>query len=99
MAVGGQAFSTMIEGEKTFDITVRWPEKLRGNESAILDIPIDAVNNTVTAGNAPSTRADAAGRRRHGRQRDRLFGDITDPLWEIRQRPAQQPDLRAAHCI
>jgi heavy metal efflux system protein len=55
VAVGGQAFSTMIEGEKTFDIAVRWPEKLRGNESAILNIPIDAVNNTVTAGNAPST--------------------------------------------
>ena len=54
-AVGGKAFSSMIEGEKSFDIAVRWPEKLRGNEQAILDIPIDAINNTVTAGNAPST--------------------------------------------
>ncbi len=54
-AVGGKAFSSMIEGEKTFDIAVRWPEKLRGNEQAILDIPIDAINNTVSAGNAPST--------------------------------------------
>jgi heavy metal efflux system protein len=54
-AVGGKAFSSMIEGEKSFDIAVRWPESLRGNEQAILDIPIDAINNTVTAGNAPST--------------------------------------------
>jgi cobalt-zinc-cadmium resistance protein CzcA len=54
-AVGGKAFSSMIEGEKNFDIAVRWPESLRGNEQAILDIPIDAINNTVTAGNAPST--------------------------------------------
>src|SRR5262249_9939822 len=31
-AVGGQAFTQMIEGEKTFDIALRWPEHLRGNE-------------------------------------------------------------------
>ena len=54
-AVGGKAFSSMIEGEKTFDIAVRWPEKMRGNEQAILAIPIDAINNTVTPGNVPST--------------------------------------------
>jgi cobalt-zinc-cadmium resistance protein CzcA len=54
VAVGGQAASTMIEGEKTFDITLRWPEKLRGSEQAILDIPVEISNNTVTGGNAPS---------------------------------------------
>jgi cobalt-zinc-cadmium resistance protein CzcA len=57
-AVGGQAFSQMIEGEKTFDITLRWPQRLRGSEEAILDIPVDITNNTVTPGlvpNAPQT--------------------------------------------
>jgi cobalt-zinc-cadmium resistance protein CzcA len=54
-AIGGTAFSSMIEGEKSFDIAVRWPESMRGNEQAVLEIPIDAINNTVTPGNAPST--------------------------------------------
>jgi cobalt-zinc-cadmium resistance protein CzcA len=53
-AVGGKAFTQMIEGEKTFDITLRWPERLRGDEQAILDIPVDVTNNTVTAGSVPS---------------------------------------------
>jgi cobalt-zinc-cadmium resistance protein CzcA len=54
-AVGGQAFSTMVEGERSFDVTVRWPKELRGSEEKILDIPIDAVNNNVTGGNAAVT--------------------------------------------
>ena len=36
--VGGKAYSQMVEGEKTFDITLRWPERLRTSEAAILDI-------------------------------------------------------------
>jgi cobalt-zinc-cadmium resistance protein CzcA len=50
VAVGGQAFTQMVEGAKTFDITLRWPERLRSSEQAILDIPIDVTNNTVTQG-------------------------------------------------
>src|SRR5581483_11352005 len=46
--------SQLIEGEKTFDITIRWPEHLRGNLEAILDIPVELANNIVTNGNAPS---------------------------------------------
>src|SRR5262249_2981062 len=49
-ALGGKAFTQMIEGEKTFDVTLRWPEKLRNNEQAILDIPVDVTNNNVTPG-------------------------------------------------
>ena len=49
-AVGGKAFSLMIEGEKTFDITIRFPESLRGSEQAILNVPVDVENNTVTVG-------------------------------------------------
>ncbi len=49
-ALGGKAFTQMIEGEKTFDVTLRWPEKLRNNEQAILEIPVDVTNNIVTQG-------------------------------------------------
>jgi cobalt-zinc-cadmium resistance protein CzcA len=49
-AVGGQSASTMIEGEKRFDITIRWPKPLRDSEQAILDIPVDVINNQVSAG-------------------------------------------------
>ena len=48
-AVGGKAFTEMIEGERTFDITLRWPEGLRKNEDLILDIPVDVLNNRVIA--------------------------------------------------
>jgi cobalt-zinc-cadmium resistance protein CzcA len=54
-AVGGKAFSQMIEGEKIFDITLRWPKERRGSEYAILAIPVDITNNTVTQGTVPST--------------------------------------------
>jgi cobalt-zinc-cadmium resistance protein CzcA len=53
-AVAGQPFTQMIEGEKLFDITLRWPARLRGDVNAILDIPVDVTNNTVTAGAQPS---------------------------------------------
>lgn len=46
-ALGGKAFATMIEGEKSFDITVRWPAWRRGSETSILDIPVDITNNQV----------------------------------------------------
>src|SRR5262249_40083403 len=52
-AVGGKSFTQMIEGEKSFDISLRWPEKLRNSEEAILHIPVNVVNNTVTAGAVP----------------------------------------------
>jgi cobalt-zinc-cadmium resistance protein CzcA len=57
VAVGGQAFSTMIEGERTFDITLRWPEHLRGNEQAILLLPVDLGGNVVAPNNQPSVPA------------------------------------------
>ncbi|HEV3384549.1 MAG TPA: efflux RND transporter permease subunit, partial [Gemmata sp.] len=58
-AVGGQAFSTMIEGEKRFDISLRWPMPLRDNVRAIMDIPVDVINNQVASqyqAQLPSTR-------------------------------------------
>jgi len=49
-AVGGTPFSQMTEGEKRFDITLRWPAALRQSADYILDIPVDVVKNTVTSG-------------------------------------------------
>ncbi len=53
--VRGRPVSTMIEGEKSFDITVRWPEPLRDSETSILQIPVDVTNNQVTPGQVAST--------------------------------------------
>lgn len=47
-AIGGKTISQMIEGEKTFDITIRWPNRLRNDETDILNIPVDVTNNRVT---------------------------------------------------
>jgi Cu/Ag efflux pump CusA len=49
-ALGGKMISRMIEGEKTFDITLRWGERLRGEE-ALLDLPTEVANNQVDVGN------------------------------------------------
>ncbi|HEX4130303.1 MAG TPA: efflux RND transporter permease subunit [Pirellulales bacterium] len=49
-AVGGKPFTDMIEGEKTFDVTLRWPPALRENVDEILNIPVDVVKNNVTSG-------------------------------------------------
>jgi cobalt-zinc-cadmium resistance protein CzcA len=47
-AVGGKPFSQMIEGERSFDIILRWPEKLRSDQDAILNVPVEVANNNVT---------------------------------------------------
>src|SRR5262245_9349395 len=50
-AVGGKSFRQMVEGERTFDITLRWPERLRMDENQILDIPVDVIKNRVESDN------------------------------------------------
>ncbi len=57
-AIGGKAVSQMIEGEKSFDITVRWPLRLREDENDILDIPVDVIGNVVRT---QSADPDASG--------------------------------------
>jgi cobalt-zinc-cadmium resistance protein CzcA len=49
-AVGGKAATQMQEGGKTFDVTVRWPERLRDSGDVILQIPVPVTGNQVTAG-------------------------------------------------
>jgi cobalt-zinc-cadmium resistance protein CzcA len=58
-ALGGQALTQVVEGEKTFDLTLRWPARLRNNEHAILNIPVDITNNTVTPSYVPSINQTA----------------------------------------
>src|SRR5262249_3652001 len=53
-AVAGKPATQVIEGERTFDLSLRWPERLRENEDLILDIPVDVVANTVTPGSVPT---------------------------------------------
>ncbi|MGA2618275.1 MAG: efflux RND transporter permease subunit [Thermoguttaceae bacterium] len=56
-AVAGKAVTQMIEGEKTFDVALRWPAALRSSVQTILAIPVDLANNQTTAGYVPSTPA------------------------------------------
>jgi cobalt-zinc-cadmium resistance protein CzcA len=46
-AMGARPLSSMVEGEKLFDISIRWPKWRRDNETSILDIPVDIINNQV----------------------------------------------------
>jgi cobalt-zinc-cadmium resistance protein CzcA len=52
-AVGGKALTQMIEGEKLFDVTLRWPQGLRTSESSILDMQVDISNNQVVPAAGP----------------------------------------------
>jgi len=52
-AIGGKAFSSMIEGEKIFDISTRLPMDKRRSVADILDLPIDIINNTVIQSGGP----------------------------------------------
>jgi Cu/Ag efflux pump CusA len=49
-AVHGAPQTSMVEGEKTFDVTLRWPGVRRQDEQSILNIPVDVGNMTLTAG-------------------------------------------------
>jgi heavy metal efflux system protein len=55
-AVHGKALTQMVEGEKTFDITLRWPYYRRQDEASILEIPVDIGNNQVPASFQPGSQ-------------------------------------------
>ena len=56
-AVGGKPFSQMIEGERSFDITLRFPKAQRLNLDTILKIPVDVPGNTVASSQSPGQSA------------------------------------------
>jgi cobalt-zinc-cadmium resistance protein CzcA len=60
-ALGGAPQSNMVEGEKLFNISIRWPVGLRNNEASILDIPVDIINNQVVLPQGPNIVPQAIG--------------------------------------
>jgi len=46
-AVSGKALTQMTEGGRTFDITLRYPARLRSDVQSILDIPVDVTSHQV----------------------------------------------------
>jgi cobalt-zinc-cadmium resistance protein CzcA len=50
VAVGGGAFSQMVEGEKLYDIVLRLPESLRDDPDVIARIPVDVPGEDGRAG-------------------------------------------------
>ena len=50
VAVGGKAFSQMVEGEKLYDIVLRLPEVLRNDPEVIARIPIDVPSKDGVGG-------------------------------------------------
>ena len=60
-ALGGKAMTTMIEGEKMFDVSVRWPNWRRSSETSILDIPVDISNNQVVLVQGPGPTPSSSG--------------------------------------
>jgi cobalt-zinc-cadmium resistance protein CzcA len=103
-AVGGQAFTQMTEGEKTFDITLRWPERLRGSEETILNIPRGRDQQHGHQRFRAGRRADAAHRGRYGcvhhRQRPGhavLDGKSVQCQLQQHQQCAAPPSARPGH--
>jgi cobalt-zinc-cadmium resistance protein CzcA len=60
-ALGAKAITEMIEGEKIFDVSIRWPPGLRSSETSILDIPVDVGNNQVVRPQGPGFVPSASG--------------------------------------
>ena len=59
--LGARPLPQMIEGEKRFDVSIRWPAWRRGSETSILDIPVDVGNNQVVQPQGPGFVPSATG--------------------------------------
>jgi Cu/Ag efflux pump CusA len=53
LAVDGWRATQMVEGEKTIDVTLLWPESYRRSAESILDIPVDVPNVAAGQGDVP----------------------------------------------
>jgi cobalt-zinc-cadmium resistance protein CzcA len=88
-ALGAVPQTTMVEGEKRFDVSVRWPKWRRASETSILDIPVDIVNNQVVVVQGPGFTPSATGT---GLMSPALAGSLADtrnnitltPRWRLR---------------
>jgi cobalt-zinc-cadmium resistance protein CzcA len=87
-ALGAKALSSMVEGEKVFDISVRWPRRLRDNETSILDIPVDVANNQVVLPQGSSFVPNATGNALPPAAPEGTLANTTNPMSQ------QAPRLR-----
>ena len=83
-ALGAKAMSSMVEGEKVFDISTRWPKWRRASETSILDIPVDVVNNQVVLAQGSSFTPNASG---HALPPPALAGSLADTANPISNTP------------
>ncbi len=83
-ALAAQPLSTMIEGEKRFDIAVRWPRWRRGDETSILDIPVNILNNQVVLPQGSGFTPNAQG---HALPRPSTVGSLADTSNPISNTP------------
>jgi cobalt-zinc-cadmium resistance protein CzcA len=55
-AVGGKPVTSVTEGERSFDLALRFPKRLRRDEQSILQIPVEVSGNQIsTGGSRPAT--------------------------------------------
>jgi cobalt-zinc-cadmium resistance protein CzcA len=83
-AVGAKAMSSMVEGEKLFDISTRWPKWRRTSETSILDIPVDIINNQVVLAQGSSFTPNASG---HALPPPAVSGSLADTSNPISSTP------------
>jgi cobalt-zinc-cadmium resistance protein CzcA len=83
-AVGAMAMSSMVEGEKRFDISTRWPRWRRNNETSILDIPVDINNNQVVLPQGSGFTPNASG---HALPPPAVTGSLADTSNPISSTP------------
>ncbi|WP_020468944.1 efflux RND transporter permease subunit [Zavarzinella formosa] len=60
-AIGGKAATQLQEGGKTFEVSVRWPRRLRGDEQSILAIPVPVNGNQVVPNNQTAVGGTSVG--------------------------------------
>ena len=83
-AVGAKAMSSMVEGEKLFDIATRWPKWRRNSETSILDIPVDIINNQVVLAQGSGFTPNASG---HALPPPAVGGNLADTSNPISSTP------------
>jgi cobalt-zinc-cadmium resistance protein CzcA len=83
-ALAAQPQSTMVEGERLFNIAIRWPKWRRNDETSILDIPIDVTNNTVVLAQGSGFTPNASG---HALRSPSVAGSLADTSNPISSTP------------
>src|SRR5204863_549210 len=56
-AIGARPVTQLVEGEKLFDLSLRYRKERRQDEEAILKIPVEITNNVLPSGYVPGVGA------------------------------------------